>query len=381
MNRSPITADLVVGAVDLEPTADGLLPHRLPADARQRNVDGQLAMAEAQPSGVRLRFRTAARAIEVEARATKRVYVGGLPRPDGHFDVVVDGREYGFGTIPGGNRMLIDMTTGSARVEPGEAGRFRLDDLPAGDKTIEIWLPHDETTELIALYADQPVTAAESTGRRVWLHHGSSISHGSNADHPTGTWPAVAARRAGVDLVNLGFGGSAVLDPFVSRAIAEQPCDVISLKLGINLVNLDAMRLRVFGPAVHGFLDLIRDRRPDVPLLLVSPICCPIHEETPGPAMMDMEAVAAGALRFRAVGDPNDPTRLTLRRIREVLASVVAVRDDPNLHYLDGLRLYGEQDAQEMPLPDDLHPEPETHRLIGERFADLAFGTGGPLAG
>ena len=33
--------------------------------------------------------------------------------------------------------------------------------------------------------------------------------------------------------------------------------DLISLKLGINLVNTDLMRLRAFGPAVHGFLDKV----------------------------------------------------------------------------------------------------------------------------
>lgn len=30
-------------------------------------------------------------------------------------------------------------------------------------------------------------------------------------------------------------------------------------------------------------------------------------------------------------------------------------------------------------LPDALHPDHRTHRLMGERFAALAFGSGGPL--
>jgi hypothetical protein len=49
---------------------------------------------------------------------------------------------------------------------------------------------------------------------------------------------------------------------------------------------------------------------------------------------------------------------------------------DPNLHYLDGLALYGEADHAELPLPDNLHPDPATHRHIGERFAQLAFADG-----
>ena len=96
----------------------------------------------------------------------------------------------------------------------------------------------------------------------MWLHHGSSISHGSDAESPTTTWPALAAALGGVELVNLGFGGSALLDPFTARAMRDTPADLISVKIGINLVNTDLMRLRAFGPAVHGFLDTIREGHP-----------------------------------------------------------------------------------------------------------------------
>ena len=123
----------------------------------------------------------------------------------------------------------------------------------------------------------------------MWLHHGSSISHGSNAASPSTTWPALAAAAGGVELVNLGFGGSAMLDPFAARALRDTPADLISIKIGINLVNADVMRRRAFGPALHGFLDTIREGRPTTPLLVVSPILCPIHEDTPGPGAVDVD--------------------------------------------------------------------------------------------
>ncbi len=84
------------------------------------------------------------------------------------------------------------------------------------------------------------------------------------------------------------------------------------------------------------------------------------------------------------MGDPADPTpgMLTLRVIRDELSALVAQRtkDDPHLHYLDGLALYGESEAATLPLPDGLHPDAETHRHIGEGFADLAFRADGPFA-
>ncbi|MGO4419249.1 GDSL-type esterase/lipase family protein [Streptomyces sp. MCAF7] len=335
---TPVTADLLRGALDLERTAHGLLPHRLPARARAQCADAQLAMVESQPSGVRLVFRTEATAVELDTLPTKR-----------------------------------------------PVGTLRFTGLPDGVKDVEIWLPHNETTELVALRTDAPVEPAPDRGRKVWLHHGSSISHGSDAASPSTTWPALAASLGGVELINLGLGGSALLDPFTARAMRDTPADLISVKIGINLVNADLMRLRAFTPAVHGFLDTIRDGHPTAPLLVVSPILCPIHEDTPGPTLMDFTELGAGRLRFRAAGDPAERAsgKLSLGVIRDELAGVVARRaaEDPNLYYLDGRDLYGPADAAELPLPDELHPDAATHRRMGERFAELAFAADGPFAG
>ncbi|ADB35322.1 conserved hypothetical protein [Kribbella flavida DSM 17836] len=374
---TPLGPELVRGTVELERTPYGLLPHRLAASGRRQNTDGQLAMAEAQPSGVRLAFRTTATAIELDVLPTKMAYVGAPPRPDGVYDLLVDGELTAQTVATGGNLLTIDFTAGTRETTPGPAATIEFCGLRPGDKDVEIWLPHNEITQLVALRTDAPVQPAPDGGRRTWLHHGSSISHGSNADSPTRTWPAVAARLAGVELVNLGYGGSAVLDPFTARTIRDLPADLISVKLGINIVNTDLMRLRALGPAGHNFLDLIRDGHPATPLLVISSIYCPIHEHTPGPGAPDF---ADGQVRFRATGDPAEVPagRLTLTVIREELARITTARaaDDPNLHHLDGLALYGEADHAELPLPDRLHPDTATHQRIAERFVHHAFGDG-----
>ncbi|MFI1538126.1 GDSL-type esterase/lipase family protein [Streptomyces anandii] len=377
---TPVTDGLLRGALDVERTAHGLLPHRLPARARRQIPDEQLALAEAQPSGVRVVFRSRATTVELDTLPTKRAYRG-LPAPaDGVYDLLVDSRLAAQATVTGGNLRIMDMTTQSVEVREGPPGTARFTGLPAHDKDVEIWLPHTEVTELIALRTDAPVEPLPDRGRRVWLHHGSSISHGSNAAHPTATWPALAAARSGVELVNMGFGGSALLDPFTARAMRDTPADLISAKLGINIVNGDVMRLRAFVPAVHGFLDTIREGHPTTPLLVVSPILCPVQEDTPGPLMPDFDG---GTLRFKATGDPAERAagRLTLTVIREALARIVDERraDDPYLHHLDGRDLYGEKDHAELPLPDAIHPGPEGHQRIAENFARLAFGGDGPF--
>ncbi|GAA1252182.1 SGNH/GDSL hydrolase family protein [Prauserella halophila] len=380
----PITGELVAGALELERTDRGVLAHRLPAWARAQCFDGrgegaQLAQAETQPAGVRLALRTSASSIELDVVRTRKVYRGVPPRPDGVYDLLVDGTLAAQATATGGDVVHVDMTTGESHVEQGPVGTLAFTGLPEGAKDVEIWLPHNERAELADLRADAPVEPARRTGRRVWLHHGSSISQGSNAASGAGTWTALAAASGDVDLVNLGYSGAMMLDPFVARTIRDLPADVLSLEIGINLVNADAMRTRAFTPAVHGFLDTIRDGHPDTPLFVVSPLYCPIHEDTPGPGTFDVDALREGRIRFAATGDPADAAagKLTLTAIREALQRIVEHRagTDPNLFIVDGRDLYGLGDHDELPLADALHPDGEAHRRIGQRFAKRVFTT------
>ncbi|MBA8816822.1 hypothetical protein FHX48_001915 [Microbacterium halimionae] len=382
MITTQITAELIHGTAELEKTARGVRPHRLPLSVRERDADAQLAMVEAQPSGVRLEFVTEARSIVIGVHSTRMSYVG-VDRARGAVDVVVNGAAWSSHVLAAGDSIEIDMQSGNSALVAGDTDRIVIDGLAGGEKLVEVWLPHNETVELVSLESDLPLMPRDKN-RRVWLHHGSSISHGSNATSPTRIWPAVAARRADVSLHNLGFGGSALVDPVMARVIRDTPADIISLKLGINVVNFDAMRLRSFVPAVHGFLDTIRDGHPTTPILLVSPIYCGIHEDTPGPGVIDPASFASGNMRFVAAGQAGDTAqgRLTLQVIRAALAEIVAARsDDAHLSYLDGLELYGEGDAETLPLPDALHPDTETHELIGERFTAAAFGASGAFSG
>src|SRR3954452_21932933 len=100
---TPVTADLLRGALDVERTEHGLLPHRLPARARAQCADGQLAMAEGQPSGVRLVFRTRPPAVQLDPLRTKNAYRAPPPRPDGVYDLLVDARLAARGSVTGGN--------------------------------------------------------------------------------------------------------------------------------------------------------------------------------------------------------------------------------------------------------------------------------------
>ncbi|MFJ9418779.1 GDSL-type esterase/lipase family protein [Streptomyces sp. NPDC101227] len=364
------------GALDLEITRSGVMPRRLPAWTTEQYQDPSVYGVTLMPSGVRLVFRTDARAVELEVlTSTGQLDTDPEPRPTGMLELLVDGAPAGRRQAPVGNVMRMAGPGGAQRLIPGEPGSVRFDGLPAGMKNVELWLPQQTPTELVALRADGEVLEPLPDGRRRWVHYGSSISHCLEADGPTGTWPVVAAGLGGVEVINLGQAGNELLDPYVARTIRDLPADLISLKVGINIVGLAAFRLRTFGPAVHGFLDTIREKHPDTPLLLMSPVSCPALEETPGPTTMGPDG------KITALGEPADVAdgALTLTVVRAELARIVAARQarDPHLHYLDGRELLGPDEAAE--LADGLHPTAAAYRRMGKRFAAHAFADDGPF--
>lgn len=364
------------GALDLVTTQAGVLPRRLPAWTKEQYQDPSVDGVTVMPSGVRLVFRTDARELEFEVLTfTGQLDSDPHPRPTGMLELLVDGALAGRQQAPVGNVLRMTGPGSEQRLVAGEPGTVRFTGLPAGMKHVELWLPQQTPTELVALRADGDVLAPLPDGRRRWVHHGSSISHCIEADGPTGTWPVVAAALGAVEVINLSQAGNAMLDPYVARTIRDMPADLISLKVGINIVSLSAFRLRTFGPAVHGFLDTIREGHPDAPLLLISSVSCPALEEAPGPTTTGPDG------NLVALGDPADVAdgALSLTVVRAELARIAAARQasDPHLHYLDGRELLGPDETAD--LPDGLHPTAAAYRRMGKRFAAHAFATDGPF--
>jgi len=354
------------GALDFDLRDGAVSPRRLPAWTRMQ-VPALMDVIVRMPSGVRLRFATDARRVGLSFHATNLVTPPQTRRPV-TFSLEIGGTLHHAASNAGNTILLNRERPGDFRLERGPSDTVWFDDLPAGRKVCELWLPHNAFVSLDRLHLDDGATLAAPPpdGRPRWIHYGSSISHCMEADAPGLTWPAVAARLTGTNLQSLGFGGQCHLDQFVARTIRDSDADVISIKTGINVINMDSMRERVFEPALHGFLDTVREGKPDTPIQLVSPIFCPSAEDHPGPTVPD------GHGRFVTLPGAADIRAgcMSLVTVRRIIERVVAARreaGDANLHYLSGLELFGADDAGD--LPDDLHPNPAGYVRMGERFA------------
>lgn len=225
--------------------------------------------------------------------------------------------------------------------------RFAFEGLPPGEKRVELWLPQFGVFRLRGLHLDDGATldTTEDTRPR-WLTYGSSITQCRTAASPSRTWPAIAARALDLHLTCLGFGGQCHLDPMIARVVRDTPADFLSMCVGINIYGNASLNARTFRPAILGFVRIVREKHPTTPFVVMSPIYGVGRE-----------------IETNAVG-------FTLPAMRaEVHAAVETLRahGDAHVHYLDGSEIFGADLARH--LPDDLHPDAEGYRIIGERMA------------
>jgi hypothetical protein len=109
-----------------------------------------------------------------------------VDRPRGRVNLVVDGELVTSDALTDGDFYETDLQTGRTDFHVGHPHLSKFTDVRTGEKLVELWLPHNESVELAEIRTDSPIAAVPAVGR-VWIHHGSSISHGSNALMPTGT--------------------------------------------------------------------------------------------------------------------------------------------------------------------------------------------------
>ena len=305
------------GAVSLQETGGGIMPWRTPHSSHVLFPEPLLERS-AMPAGVRISFRS----------NTTRVSGNIAPKKEsGMLDLCCDGEVV-------------------ASLDLAEKDTFAFENLPDGEKLIELWLPQFGRFQLRSLEIDDGATLEAFTDTRPrWVTYGSSITQCRTAASPTQTWPGIVARTHGLNLTCLGYGGQCHLDAMVARMIRDLPADYISMCLGINIQGASSLGQRAFRPAIIGAVQIVREKHPDIPIVLMSPICSPPREENPN-----------------TVG-------FHLKRMREEVqaaAEALQTHGDRNVHYVDGLRVFG-ADYVHL-LPDDLHPDAEGYRVMGKNF-------------
>ncbi len=308
------------GAISVDHTAAWSMPWRIPYAERDLFPPVELQARTAMPAGVRLTFCSNTQSITGTLLSEAEM---------APIDLCCNGEL--IGTLP------LDGQD-----------RFHFSDLPSGEKLIELWLPQFGEFRLQTLTLDTGATfATHADARPRWITYGSSITQCRTAASPTQTWPAIVARNANLQLTCLGFGGQCHLDPMIARMIHNLPADYLSMCVGINIYGGATLSPRTFRGAIIGFVQIVRDAHPEIPFVVMSPIYSPPRETA-----------------LNAVG-------FTLQAMRDEVAAAIdslQAAGDTYLHYVDGLEIFCADYAHL--LPDELHPDAEGYRLMGQHFTE-----------
>ena len=294
--------------------------YRLPADmkAPEEVNEGALWNAHNHTSGGCVRFRTDANFIAVRARLHCPGDMNHMPRAgSAGFDIYVGPSEvsHHVGTAqPSSGEIDLERVLFNNASWTGEMRDWRVNfPLYGGVEKVEIGLPPEAAVDAPAPHAVKPI-----------LFYGSSITQGGCASRPGNNYCSMLCRAVDAEQVNVGFSGCGRGEPAVAKAIA-------SLDLGAFVMDYDhnaptAEHLQ----ATHwNFFKIIRDARPDLPIIMMS--MCNIWRDRG----------YEGTSRRRAI-------------IRATYDRAVAA-GDRHVYFIDGETLFGIHDREACTV-DGCHP-------------------------
>jgi hypothetical protein len=322
---------LMLGAVHLhnvrrlDPLSVGHRLGRLPTAVRDR-IEAKTQTTEARGTGCELRFRLLGDHAVIRLRTQ--------PMTDRPQSCLV---EVWYGAIPAGPQIspvVIDDRWTEVRIpRPDVALLVRV--LPGScwsPGLVRVRLQYDRFFELDTVDGDiAPPEPGDAPARRLCCY-GSSITHGASALLPSTTGMWQSANALGLDLLNLGFPGTAYLEPAIAEHIAADPSwHVATAELGINVIG--RWQPEEFAAKVEVFLGIL--------------------------ATAGRPVLATGPYRSRP--DLDNPERVAA--FRRIVAEACARH---HLHHVDsGLFL---TDWRQL-TADLVHPNPAGMAAIGARWA------------
>lgn len=173
-----------------------------------------------------------------------------------------------------------------------------------GVDQLEIGVPAASEFHAVAPRTERPI-----------LYYGTSIAQGGCSSRPGNAFTAMLSRRLDLPVINLGFSGSARMEPELAALFAElDPCLFVidaSPNMGPELIDERGIR----------FVQILRDAHPETPILLVEDRC------------FSNSWIKASTAEFH---------RRNHEALRRVFDHFVAA-GDKNIYYLSAENLIGEK--------------------------------------
>ena len=323
MTPRPVQPEAFVRGAPYPSAGEVPYPRANPADLARLPAD--IWHAATVPVGVRLELTGDAEAIDVAYHTAS-----------GNLGYRGDGAGITFSVWRGGRQVDeqdAELGDGLVRLTLGST---------SPDKPAIIYLPEGMQPVIQSLTAVKgAITPAPALPR--WIAYGDSTTQGWIASGPARGWAAIAARKAGLDLVNLGYAAAGRGEIVSAEQIAALPADVITIAYGASCWTRVPHSVGMVDEGVRGFLDVVRQGHPTAPIVVVSPVLRPDAEDEPN---------RLGA----TLGD--------IRHVIETVTRERIVAGDPTLALVAGEGIISSEH-----LGDGIHPDDEGHKRIAATVA------------
>lgn len=199
--------------------------------------------------------------------------------------------------------------------------------LEAGSREYLLYLPLRNPVLRLEVGTPESATFAPIAPRTAapLVFYGTSIVHGAFASHAGLVHPSILGRRLDRPVVNLGFSGSARMEPAVADLLGEIPAHAYVIDA---LPNMD---LALVDERAEVFIRRLRSLRPATPIVLVE----------------DFPRTNSWIMPGKRI-----PDEAKCRRFRETHARLAGA-GVPGLHYIGGRELFGTDGEASI---DGIHP-------------------------
>jgi lysophospholipase L1-like esterase len=143
-------------------------------------------------------------------------------------------------------------------------------DQPRTAREITLYLPLYSGVKVLGIGLDSDARterARSFTVSRPIVFYGTSITQGGCASRPGMSYQAILGRALNADFVNLGFSGNGLGEPELARAVADIDASAFVMDMAQNNPTVESLA-QAYAP----FLETIRAKHPDTPILVITPI-------------------------------------------------------------------------------------------------------------
>ncbi len=221
----------------------------------QSTLPADVFEAGKQTAGGRIRLRTDTGSLSVRARFPKLGIRTNMTQYTAH-----------------GISTYVNGKCWSARIPGKEGGEVELSlfsDTASEFRNVCIYLPLYGPVEILEVGVDDEARFEEPSAFRLpgpTVYYGTSITQGGCASRPGLSYQGMIGRAWNIDYANFGFSGKGKCEREVAERLAEIDACCYVLDVGQNT------SVEELGDRFVPFLDVLREGRPEIPLLATTPI-------------------------------------------------------------------------------------------------------------